>query len=58
MTESNKAVIDVEVAEIRQLLRDFNYSCVVYSADRAGQLGPDTFAVGDDVKTYISDCRL
>ena len=53
LTDSHKAVIDVEVAEVRRLLRDFTYSCVVYSADEAGQLGSDTFAVGNDVKMYI-----
>ena len=38
MTDSNKAVIDVEVAEVRQLLRDFSYSCVAaYLCSISGQ---------------------
>lgn len=51
-----KELIDQAIANIEQVVRQYGYKRIIYSAqDASGMLGTGIFRVGTDVKQYITD---
>lgn len=56
LTNAAKDLIDQAIANIEQVVRQYGYTRIYYSAqDASGILGTGIFRVGIDVKRYITD---
>jgi hypothetical protein len=49
-----KKIIDDSFQEIRELIKKYNYSEIIYSTDKDGNLGTNLFEVNKDVIKYIT----
>jgi hypothetical protein len=58
LSEHAKTMIDNSIAEIRDLLHQYEYKRIFYSADKDGKLGTSIFVVGEDVVDYITSCII
>lgn len=55
LTDEVKAIIDGCMEEVREIIREYGYKKVYYSAQTPnGLLGTSIFKVGDDVIAYIT----
>ncbi len=50
-----KKIIDESFEEIKELITKYNYTEIIYSADKNGSLGTNIFEVNKDVINYITN---